>query len=362
MLKGTRQLQVGGTESALNKTMPWNPHDKYIWDTWFAWQDESLHAFYLQADKAACGYNPEARHNLAEIGHAILTDWGWQSVNGGAALASAAHPAWDDLAIWTGSIVKPAADAPFFMFYTARQRADTPVWTPAEWQRPQQIGLATSQDLHSWRRVGTTPVIPNFGKPLGLDGVAWRDPYVVRGNDGAWYAFVCARLNPLDSNNKQYGLDAGGAIVWLRSESLEDWRAEETRRLVASDEFYQMEVPQVFWREFADGKRFYLLFCAQEKDCSRARRQRGLACATGTYFMHSELLPLTYQGVPKLQEPAQLLAEGLYAGKLLRPETDAQPVLLGFPWADAAGHFVGGISDPQHVRFAANGALELSNG
>ncbi|MBI1763286.1 MAG: hypothetical protein HYR56_17820 [Acidobacteria bacterium] len=342
--------------------MPWLPHEKYIWDSWFAWQGEELHAFYLQADQAACGYNPDARHNLAEVGHAVLSRWGWQELNGAPALKPAPNAAWDDLAIWTGSIVQPAANAPYFMFYTARRRADAPLWTPSEWQRPQHIGLAISRDLRVWERIGTTPVIPNFGKPLGLDGVAWRDPYVVRGDDGAWYAFICARLNPLDANNKHFGLDAGGAIVWLRSETLDNWRVEETRQLVASDEFYQMEVPQVFWRAGAGGKRFYLLFCAQEKDCSRARRQRGLACATGTYYMHSELLPLDYQGVPKLPEPARLLAAGLYAGKLLRPETAARPVLLGFPWADAAGHFTGGISDAQFVTFAADGALEVTHG
>ncbi len=339
--------------------MPWSPSDKYLWDFWFAWKEEELHAFYLQAEKAACGYNAEARHHLASIGHAVLTPWGWREAGGGPALEAAAGRAWDDLSIWTGCVVQPAAGAPFHLFYTSRSREDAPRWTPSEWQRPQQVGLALSRDLRTWERAAAAPVLPNPGRMLGLDGVAWRDPYLLRAADGAWDAFLCARLDPLNRENEWAGPDAGGAIVRVRSASLTEWRVERTQRLVASDEFYQMEVPQVFWREFPDGKRFYLLFCAQEKDCSRARRARRRECATGTYYMVSELLPRDAAEIPQMAGPARLLAQGLYAGKLLRPETDARPVFFGFPWADAAGHFVGGISDPLHARFLDDGSLIL---
>ena len=342
--------------------MPWSPQNKYVWDSWFVWRGEELHAFYLQADKAACGYNPDARHNLASVGHAVLSRWGWQACPD--SFAASVNGNWDNFGIWTGSIVinedgPPAAGAPYHLFYTSRTRNDAPLWTPSEWQRPQKIGLAVSNDLSNWQRVGKHEIIPNFGKPLGLDGVSWRDPYVVRGADGAWYAFICARLNPQDKNNSYYGLDAGGVIAWLKSDRLDHWNVEETQRLVASDEFYQLEVPQVFWREFPNGKRFYLLFCAQEKDCSRARRHSKLPSVTGTYYLQSELLPQDFVGVPELKGRAQLLAAGLYGGKLLKPETDETPVLLGFPWADAAGHFIGGISDPLRVRFDADGNIHL---
>jgi beta-fructofuranosidase len=343
--------------------MPWFPRNKYLWDFWFARKGEELHLFFLQASHLECGFNPDRRHNLSSIGAAVMTPWGWRESDS-AVLSKANGNAWDDLSIWTGCVVTPPEADLHYLFYTARRATDEPVWTPSEWQRRQQIGLAISHDLLTWERTAQskkTPVIPNPGKMAGLDGVAWRDPYVIRGEDGAWHAFICARLNPLDANNKDFGLDAGGVVAWLKSDDLEEWDVAGTRRLVTSDEFYQMEVPQVFWRRFERGKRFYLIFCAQERDCSRARRARvGAAqCRTGTYYLHSELLPHDYHDIPLLAGSAKLLAADWYAGRLLDPETARQPLFFGFQWADEAGHFVGGISDPMPARFKEDGAIEL---
>ena len=329
-----------------------------MWDFWFAWRDEELHAFYLQADQAACHYNPEARHNQAAVGHALLTRWGWRECGGAPVLTPAAGGGWENFAIWTGSIVKPDAAAPWPLFYTSRSREDSPLWTPSEWQRPQQIGVAVSRDLFNWEQTDASrraPVIPNPGRHCDLDGVAWRDPYVIRGADGEFQAFICARLDP---EKRLAPPDAGGVIAYVASPDLAHW-ADTPTLLDCPHEFYQMEVPQVFWRTTPEGQRCYLLFCAQERDCARTRRAQGLACATGTYYLRSQLLPHAYQGVPAFNESAQLLAPGLYGGKLLRPETDERPVFFGFPWADAAGHFIGGISDPLTVRFLADGRMEL---
>ena len=338
--------------------MSWSPPNKYIWDSWFAWRGEELHAFYLQADQVACGFDPEARHNLASVGHAIWKTHGWQECR--EALAADNNGSWDNLAIWTGSIIQAtgqsAHDQPFHLFYTSRSKEHEPIWTPSEWQRPQHIGVAVSDDLWYWQRTPATqraPVIPNPGQRCGLDGVAWRDPYVVRLNDEHYAALICARLHPNGD-----GSDTGGVIAYVTSSDLQSW--DTSPQLIETPrEFYQMEVPQIFWREFAEGVRCYLLFCAQERDCSPERKTRGLACATGTYYLQSDLLPRGTTQIPAFHSSAQLLAAGLYGGKLLKPETDESPVLLGFPWADAAGHFTGGISDPLRVRFDADGSLHL---
>ena len=329
--------------------MSWSPPGLYVWDTWFVRKGEELHAFYLQARIEACGGDPERRHDLAMIGHAVQSGEGWLEVGSGPALVASPEPAWDDLALWTGSIVP---GPPFALFYTARRRADALVATPHEHQRPQQIGLAFSDDLREWRRFAHGPVIPNPGASAGLDGVAWRDPYVLREGDSL-HAFICARLAP--------GLatpDAGGAVAHVRGGSPERWEAPRT--LVSSEHFYQMEVPQVFWRRQGNVRRLYLLFSAQEKDCS-ARRRADLPngeCQTGTYWMVSDAVALDSVGFPTLREPARLLARGLYAGKLLDPETAEEPPLLGFPWPEPGQAFTGGIAEPRAVRCGADGRLE----
>lgn len=327
--------------------MPWTPNDKYIWDAWYAWEGERLHAFYLQANRAECNYDPEARHNLASVGHAVRNGNGWHEIG----TTFAKSDGWDDVAIWTGCVVE--ANHQYMLFYTARNSRELPIHTPSEQQRPQHIGVATSTDLHHWQRAPqslVTPIIPNPGKRFGLDGVAWRDPYIVRLND-KYYAFICARLD----QETECGL-----VAYVTSDDLCHW-STEPNFIQCPMEFYQMEVPQVFWRRSGAGKRCYVIFCAQEKDCSEARRARNLACETGTYYLQSDELPLDYEGVPTFTESAHLLMPNLYAGKLLKPEHDEAPILLGFVWSDAAGNFVGGISDPVRVQFAEDGSITLTN-
>ena len=47
------------------------------------------------------------------------------------------------------------------------------------------------------------------------------------------------------------------------------------------------------------------------------------------------------------------------AGRLLKPETVEAPLFFGFQWADEAGHFVGGLSDPMRTEFASDGTIKL---
>lgn len=327
--------------------MPWTPNDKYIWDAWYAWEGERLHAFYLQANRTECNYDPEARHNLASVGHAVMNGNRWQEIG----TTFARSDGWDDVAIWTGCVVE--ANQQYLLFYTARNSRELPIHTPSEQQRPQHIGVATSTDLHHWQRAPqslVTPIIPNPGKRFGLDGVAWRDPYIVR-MDNKYYAFICARLD----QETECGL-----VAYVTSDDLCHW-STEPQFIQCPMEFYQMEVPQIFWRQSGEGKRCYVIFCAQEKDCSAARRAKGLECKIGTYYLQSDEMPLDYQGVPTFTKSAQLLMPNLYAGKLLKPECDETPILLGFVWADATGNFVGGISDPVRVQFAAEGSITFTN-
>ncbi len=334
--------------------MSWFPRNQYLWDFWFAVKGEELHVFYLQTSCLESGFDPERRHNLSSIGHAVLTRSGWQEI--GTAMTKSKGESWDNLSLWTGCIIQEPTTKLYHLFYTVRREQDAPVWTPSEMQRPQNIGVAVSSDLLTWQRTPASllaPMIPNPGVNCNFDGVAWRDPYVIQNDDGWFYTFICTR-----SNTQHEG---GGAIAWVKSQDLNYWQDAQPTLLITSEDFYQMEVPQVFWRKSAAGKRLYLIFCAQAKDCSQKRRSQmpEAECQTGTYYLRSELLPLDFQGLPKLAEPARLLASGWYAGRLLKPETDEAPMFFGFQWADEAGHFVGGLSDPLRTEFASDGTIKL---
>ena len=96
--------------------MPWYPKDKFVWDSWFVLEGEKLHAYYLQADRHACNHDPDARHNLASVGHAVKNGNGWYELG----TSFAASHQWDDVAIWTGSVIHSPKLNQYLLFYTAR--------------------------------------------------------------------------------------------------------------------------------------------------------------------------------------------------------------------------------------------------
>lgn len=331
--------------------MPWSPRGKYIWDFWFARRQGETHIFYLQAETGGRPADPEILKDHSSIGHAVLGRFGWREVADEPVLsASTADGAWDNLSLWTGSILHDDESGLYYMFYTGRSR-DTPrLWTPSEWQHPQQIGAATSTDLLRWQRLDpclSSPLIKNPGTTNGFDGVAWRDPFIAR-FDNEYYCLVSARLVPgtRSESTRIDSFDEGGCIAYLASPDLKSWNDSRREILVASKDFYQMEVPQVFWRTSGDTRLLYLIFCAQEKDCSRHRRENQPESQnrTGIYYMRSAPVPADFRGLPPLMEPARLLAEGLYAGRILEPDND-KLWLFGFPFD------TGGLAEPVEIGF-----------
>lgn len=64
--------------------------------------------------------------------------------------------------------------------------------------------------------------------------------------------------------------------------------------------------------------------------------------------------------MPWEPEPANILAVGSHGGKIIKPSA-MHPVFFGFQYEDEAGHFVGGLTDPQWATFANDGTIRLSN-
>ena len=146
----------------------------WIWDSSIADTGADYHLFYLQAHRSLG--DAGLRHLSATVGHAVSTDLvDWE------VLPEALGPtpgSWDDLSIWTGSTVL-GDDGTWRMFYTATSTRGYGV-------KDQRVGLAESDDLVTWRKVGTAPLLvsdPRWYKTLPEDVTAsetWRDPQVFR--------------------------------------------------------------------------------------------------------------------------------------------------------------------------------------
>ncbi|UUZ57794.1 family 43 glycosylhydrolase [Nocardioides sp. B-3] len=116
--------------------------------------------------------DPNARHYRASIGHAVSTDLtNWERVTD--VMVRSDGPAWDDLATWTGSVVRHP-DGRWFMFYTGSTAA------PGG-SNIQRIGYATSDDLMTRHKAGH-PVLeadPEYYERLAAGlwhDEAFRDP------------------------------------------------------------------------------------------------------------------------------------------------------------------------------------------
>ncbi|MGI8642846.1 MAG: family 43 glycosylhydrolase [Thermomicrobiales bacterium] len=251
--------------------MVFTPPKHLLWDFWLAprraGSDDPYHLFYLQASRDLP--DAEMRHERATVGHAVsrnLIDWEERGI----AFAPAPEGSWDDLAIWTGSII--AHEGTHYFFYTGRSRQD----------RIQRIGLATSTDpaLGAWERYSDNPIVvadPRWYEqpdPINWrDGQACRDPWVVFApNEGVWYMFFTARANhgPVDSR---------GVVGLARSDDLLRW--EQLPPVSDPGEFGHLEVPQPIK---LDGK-WCLFFCTNLHGAHRRKRISAEASWSGTHYL-----------------------------------------------------------------------------
>lgn len=314
--------------------------DKWLWDFWFAQNGSDYHVFYLQAPRALG--NPDLRHHNASVGHATSRDLKtWQ------VLPDALHPGhagtWDDLAIWTGSILR--YNDTLYFFYSAICRA--------EHGKIQRIGLATSRDLMNWEKHPSNPIIPLDERwyekydPQVWHDQAWRDPWVWRDettND--FHAFITARVN--------YGpADGRGVIAHAQSKDLIRWQVLPP--ITAPGDFGHLEVSQLT----RIGERCYLLFCTHTSVYAAARLARpGIQRVTGTHYFVADYPLGSYRF--STDEFLSGDARGtMYAGKLLNT-TDGRWLFFSWRVFDDDGAFAGELSDPIPVTIKANGNLELT--
>jgi beta-fructofuranosidase len=223
--------------------------DHWIWDSWVADDGDVHHLFFL---KAPCALgDPFLRHTAATIGHATSPDLVEWELHEDALLPDAR--AWDDLAVWTGSVVRPPG-GDWHLFYTGLSTS------PGHGIRDQRIGLARSADLRRWERVGGRPLVdpdPRWYATLPEDPAAsetWRDPFVFAdpGGDG-WHMLLTARAAGAPRL-------ADGVLGHAWSADLRTWELRPP--LTEPAGFGQLEVPQV---RRIDGQWLLVFFCHPEE-------------------------------------------------------------------------------------------------
>lgn len=314
--------------------------DKWVWDSWYVREGDLWHAFFLQADRSLP--DPEDRHWNVSYGHATskdLKDWDYL----GTCFSPAPSPAWDDFTTWTGSVVR-GEDGLWHLFYTGTARADN--------GKRQRIGHATSEDLHTWQRVGdglALDIGPGYEEydPQRWHDRAFRDPWVMPDPEGdGWLMYFTARAR------SETDTLSAGAIGFATSPDLYDWTLRQPVYVGGAG---QLEVPQVFRVDDT----WYCLFCTGAEHWNAdAAHHLGHAPLGGNHYLIGD----SPRGPWRLG-PGPMLdganPTGRYAARVL--ETPEGLGILGFRWFAPEGDtFVGQIDEPVPLFITQDGRLSLT--
>ena len=299
--------------------------DSWVWDFWFADDGDRFLMFFLYASKAL--RDPEARHYRASVGHAVSTDLrAWTRVED--TLVRADAPAFDDLATWTGSVVRNPAGG-WEMFYTGSTRV-------ADGRNIQRIGRAHSEDLYTWTRSGNGPALQADGEWYETLDKAWqdeafRDPWVFRDPaSGTWHMLVTARSGHLPDTFSR------GVVGHATSPDLTTWSLEPPLTEPAPGGFGQLEVMQT---EIVEGQAVLIFSClAEHASLERRGTSGGVWAAPAAGLL----------GPFAIDQAYPLTDDSLYSGRLVQDRVGAWQ-LLAFKLATEDVPFVGEISDPLPV-------------
>lgn len=295
----------------------------WVWDFWIVDDGEQFHLFYLKASRALL--DPNRRHWRATIGHATSTDLTNWTEHADALVADDA-PAVDDLATWTGSVVRDEHGR-WRMFYTAVDRADAGL--------QQRITSVVSDDLFVWHREPDRQVLEpdarwyETAETRQWPDQAWRDPWVF-GKPGDWHMLITARANQGDPDNR-------GVIGHATSADLTTWTVQPPRSQPGAG-FGQLEVVQTL---VVDGTTVGIF------SCLRAELSADRLAADpvgGVWAFPADSLA----GPFDTADAYRLTDEQLYVGRLVQDRAGRWQ-FLAFRNDDGAGGFVGEITDPRPV-------------
>jgi len=296
--------------------------DKWIWDSWFAFDGTHHHVFYLQASRALG--DPNRRHRNVTVGHAISTDLvNWTQLVD--ALTPSESPAFDSWTTWTGSVVHDLAAGLWRMFYTGTSREDG--------GERQTVGMATSVDLMTWQKHPDNPIAaadPRWYQTLaaGFTNEPFRDPWVFKlPGQQEWTMLTTAAA--IDATNQQQR----GVMGVSKSVDLVNWQVQPPAGS-AGQGFGETEV---FQFEIVDGVPI-LLFCCGPIWLSEARRNSGELGGVYSLPVAADLSDVDFNRATLFPDTK------LYASRLVQGQDGGWNLIAFINEVD--GKFVGELSDP----------------
>ncbi|MFM6981123.1 MAG: glycosyl hydrolase family 32 [Micrococcales bacterium] len=310
---------------------------QWVWDSWYAFDGEQHHAFYLQASRAL--QNPHRRHLNPSVGHAVSTDLKNWTVVADAIYPSQDDADWDSWTTWTGSVVQDD-NGLWWMFYTGNSRATD--------CKVQTIGAATSKDLMTWTKVEGNPLVTAdprwYAKyiPGGERSEDFRDPWVFRFPDdqSTWHMLMTAR----DKN----GPSRQDAIMGhATSKNLIDWEMQPPLS-IGGQGFGETEV---FQFEIVDGVPI-VLYCCGPIWLSEARLAAGEIGGIYSLPVSADLSDVDFNRAVLFDGPTPGYENAkvkpnpaLYASRLVK-DTAGGWNLIAFRNETLDGEFIGELTDP----------------
>ena len=307
------------------------PAHFFTWDFWSITDRNQLHHFFfLQAPRD--DYNPEGRHHMASVGHSVTRDFvSWEYR--GTAIPRGNPGTWNDIAIWTGSVIKSQM-GDYLMMVTGRSSRDG--------GRIQRLGLYFSHDLYSWTEFDGNPIIVCDPRLYETEHpverwTTWRDPFLLYDDSTATYvALITAQQRGSLS-------DPVGTIGVARSTNGTEWTVESP--LTLPPFFDVMECPQLV--KIGDT---YILLVHLDKRWVKDSAPSDVPRVSGSHFLFSKSLTgsYTYGGL-LLDGGIDLSGGHLWNRYQLRiHDVVSSDRLRAFYWEgyQQDGSFKGGIGEP----------------
>ena len=214
------------------------PGGKRSCDYWFIKEEDTYHAYYLEFQSHE-GYIED--QSIAHLTSTDFKNWEYH----GTVLEGFVEGGWPDRHLATGSVVKH--DGRYYMMYTGHTENENRLG----------MGMAVSDDLYHWERIGEGPQIPatvDYDATYKGEAHSCRilaDPYMYpEAIDGWYYAYINSWTMDLPKNER-------GCQLMFRSKDLINWESYKIAIIV--EDLDRLETCQV-WEH--NGK-WYMYFGGQ---------------------------------------------------------------------------------------------------